>query len=339
MEEVMRMRFAVCLVFFICLNIALVLTDPEQAGAVAKQTLVVAKVDRAPTDIDDSLWGKANVIQVPFEGREQLSGKKVQASIQAIYGGESIYFLLKWNDASRSITKGSWKYDGQKWFHQKGNEDRIALLFEINRINKFAQRGCAITCHGPAGSLSTGRNFATETTAEKGDLWHWKAARSAPVGHADDAWLGVVDLLGEYSPPKKTGRRKDRGRGGDIRNETPDGSRPLYRQDPDRKASVPGFLLFEEAVPITDYSIFTKGDVIPYRLPVQPTGSRADVKAFSRHDGQAWTVMLWRRLDTGHEDDVTFDPKKRFIFAIALFDDSGDDHSKATEPLILKFKR
>jgi hypothetical protein len=69
----------------------------------------------------------------------------------------------------------------------KGNEDRLALLFEITRIDKFSTRGCAVTCHSPAGLPRSEWKFATQTAAEKGDLWHWKAARSAPYHHADDA--------------------------------------------------------------------------------------------------------------------------------------------------------
>ena len=110
-------------------------------------------------------------------------------------------------------------------------------------------------------------------------------------------------------------------------------------QDPTKKPSVPGFLLLEEAIKITDYSIFRTGDVIPYRLPRQPTGSRFDVKAESRYGDGGWTVMLYRKLDTGHEDDVIFNPLKKYSFAVAVFDDSGADHSKATWPLTLGFER
>jgi hypothetical protein len=129
------------------------------------------------------------------------------------------------------------------------------------------------------------------------------------------------------------------GQGGDVKNQTEDKAKPLYMQDPNEKPSVPGFLLLEEAVKITDYSIFKAGDVIPFRLPKKPSGSRFDVRALSRHADSGWTVMLHRKLDTGHDDDVVFDPRKRYSFAMALFDDSGADHSKATKPLILLFRR
>ena len=163
-------------------------------------------------------------------------------------------------------------------------------------------------------------------------MWHWKAARTDPYNHADDQWLTV--------PNEQTGRRNDAGKGGDVRNETEDKSKPLYMQDPTRKPSKPGFLLMNEAVRITDYSGFKAGDIIPYRLPQNLIGSRGDIKAFSRHADGGWTLMLYRPLDTDHEDDVIFDPRKMYSFAMAVFDDSGDEDSYDLETTItLKFER
>ena len=246
-------------------------------------------------------------------------------------------FLFKWKDPTRSVIKQSWEFDGEKWNHLKGNEDRIALLFEITRIDKFATRGCAVTCHSPADMPRDKWKFATKTAIEKGDLWHWKAARSAPYNYADDAWLTLAgNPTGSY---RETGRRKDTGAGGDVKNQTADGSRPMYMQNPDKKPSVPGFLLMDEAIKINDYSIFKAGDIISYRMPIKPSGSRFDVKAISRYVDGGWMVMLYRKLNTGHEDDVIFNPVKNYSFALAVFDNSGSDHSKATEPMTLRFSR
>ena len=211
------------------------------------------------------------------------------------------------------------------------------MLFEITRINQFATRGCAVTCHSPPEVPKENWKLATVTPAERGDLWHWKAARSAPYHHADDSWLTVAGRpTGSY---RETGRISDAGDGGDVRNETGDGSMPRYMQDPARNASAPGFLLLEEAVEIKDYATLRSGTVIPFRLPRRPSGSRFDVKALSQYGNGAWTVMLSRKLNTGHDDDVAFDPRRSYSFAMAVFDDSGADHSKATQPLVLKFSR
>jgi len=291
----------------------------------------------SPTGLDDPLWSKAEAVQLLVEGRELASGSNGTVTARTLYTDDRLYFLFKWKDPTRSVTKQSWQFDGQKWYHLQGNEDRIALLFEINRINKFATRGCAVTCHSPADVPRDKWKFATKTAVEKGDLWHWKAARSAPYNYADDAWLTLAgNPTGSY---RETGRRKDTGAGGDVKNQTEDGSRPNYMQDPNKKPSVPGFLLMEEAVKISDYTTFKAGDIIPYRLPIIPSGSRFDVKAIARHADGEWMVMLYRKLNTGHEDDVVFNPMKNYSIALAVFEDSGSDHSKATEPMTLRFSR
>lgn len=311
-----------------------ILLRQQPAGA---HTLIVTAhyVKMAPKGLDDPLWQTAPAAQLLVEGREPIVGAPGTVTTRALYTDERLFFLFKWKDPTKSITKQSWTFNGQNWIHLKGNEDRIAVLFEITRINKFASRGCAITCHSPADVPRKDWKFATKTDDEKGDLWHWKAARSAPYGYADDAWLTVAgNPTGSY---RETGRRKDVGAGGDVKNETADGTRPLFMQNPAVKPSVPGFLLQEETVKISDYSIFKAGDTIPYRLPLRPSGSRFDVKAISRYADDGWTVMLSRKLNTGHEDDVVFNPKKRYSFAVAVFDDSGSEHSKATEPMTLLF--
>jgi hypothetical protein len=281
--------------------------------------------------LDDPIWQKAKPLDVPFVGKEKFAGKKANVSTQAVYTDNEIYFLFKWKDATQSVTKGAWQFDGQKWSHLKGDEDRIALLFEINRINNFATKGCAVTCHGPTGAPMKDFKFATATAAEKGDLWHWKAARSAPYHHADDGWLTAAG--------DKTGRKDDVGGGGDKRNETDDKSKPRYMQDPSKKPSVPGVLLAEESVEITDYAALKAGTVITYRLPQKPSASRADIKAESRYADGGWTVMLSRKLDTGNDDDVAFNAKKKYSFAMALFDDSSDADSYDSEALTLEFGR
>lgn len=307
-------------------------------AASATQLAVVARhAPQAPEGPEDLLWNGAAPVLIPVQGRGGPDDKQETVYAKALYTDDSLFFLFRWLDPTRSVVKQSWTFDGRQWLHLPGDEDRIAVLFEITRINHFATRGCAVTCHSPPEVPKENWKLATQTPAERGDLWHWKAARSDPYHHADDSWLTVAGRpTGSY---RETGRITDAGEGGDATNETADKSRPRYMQDPARKGSAPGFLLFDESVEITDYSIFKAGDAIPYRLPKRPSGSRFDVKAASRYGDGAWSVMLSRKLSTGHEDDVAFDPRKSYSFAMAVFDDAGDDHSKATQPLVLKFSR
>jgi hypothetical protein len=298
----------------------------------AKQTITAAKVKIAPSGLDDAVWQQAKAVQVPFEGKEHFAGKKATVDTKAVYTDDGIYFRFNWKDATKSVTKGAWQYDGQKWSHQKGNEDRIALLFEIERINKFATKGCAVVCHVPAGKAAKEGKFGTTTAAEKGDMWHWKAARSDPAGFADDKWLTKI---GE----EKGGRKSDAGKGGDTKNMTADKSKPMYMPAPGKQLAKNDILLVAHAVEIKDYTGFKVGDTITFRMPNMPEGSRADIKALSRYADGSWTVMLFRKLDTGHDDDVAFNPRKKYNVAMALFDDSGDENSYDSEVLTLQFAR
>jgi len=319
----------------LCLALAFggILMGLDTAAAASKQTLNAARMKSAPAGLDDSAWDKAKAVVIPFEGKEKFADKKTSVTTKAVYTDDSIYFLFKWKDPTLSVTKGSWKFDGTKWSHQKGNEDRISLLFEINRIKNFATKGCAITCHIPKGAPNAkDGKFGTTSAAEKGDLWHWKAARSDPAGFADDTWLAQIS-------EKKGGRKSDKGKGGDQKNMTEDKSKPKFMLSSGNQLASNNILLASHTVEISDYSVFKAGDTVTYRMPKMPQGSRADIKAMSRYGDGGWTVMLYRKLDTGNDDDVAFNTRKKYNFALALFDDSGDENSYDSEVLTLQFKR
>ncbi|MFZ3047632.1 MAG: ethylbenzene dehydrogenase-related protein [Desulfatirhabdiaceae bacterium] len=299
----MKKKIRIMSVFCLTLAALWLTVNANQAISAEIQTIVAVKAAKAPASLSDPVWQKAKSAEVPFIGKEKFASKKASVTTSAIYTETEVFFLFKWNDATHSITKGAWQFDGEKWAHQKGDEDRISLLFEINRINNFATKGCAITCHGPSGAPAKELKFATASATEKGDLWHWKAARSDPYKSADDSWLTVAG--------EKTGRKDDAGGGGETRNETADKTKPKWMQDPAKKPAVPGILLAEDGVEITDYSIFKPNDVITYRLPKKPSGSRGDIKAESQYRDGGWTVMLSRKLETGNDDDVAFNVRKK----------------------------
>ena len=328
----MQRQFKLKFLVSIGLTIFVVLFNVYDADTASKQTLTVAKVKAAPADLDDDIWNSAKAIQVPFDGKEKFAGKKTSVVTKAVYSDNIIYFLFKWDDPTLSVTKGAWLYDGQAWTHQKGNEDRISLLFEINRINNYATKGCAVVCHVPAGAPNAkDGKFGTATAAEKGDLWHWKAARSDPAGFADDTYVTQISA-------DKGGRKSDAGNGGDKKNMTEDESKPAYMLSPGKSLGKNGILLASHATEITDYSSFKSGDTLTYQMPKQPEGSRGDIKAASRYADGGWTVMLNRKLDTGNDDDVAFNVRKKYNFTMALFDDSGDEDSYDSEVLTLSFE-
>jgi hypothetical protein len=301
----------------------------------ANQTVPATYVEKAPRGLYDTLWDRAKGVSVKLTGKGTFTGKKTGLTVRAVYTDEEIYFRLRWKDRSRSVTLGSWRYDGQEWSRQKGKEDQIALLFEISRINNFASQGCAAVCHIPQGVMDVkDAKFGTSTAAQKADLWHWKAARSDPAGFADDSWLTVIgDEIG--------GRKSDGGRGGCKKNITEDKTKPKYMLGPGKQLVKRNILLAFDAEEIDDYSVFKSGDTITYCMPRIPFGSRADIKASSRHrrNRRGWAVMLARKIDTQRGDDVAFDPRKQYYFAMALFSDSSHANSYDSGVLVLRFEQ
>jgi hypothetical protein len=210
----------------------------------------------------------------------------------------------------------------------------LGLVFEINRIDKFATKGCAVMCHNESKNEKDWY-YAVSSAKEKADMWHWKAVRSNPVGYAED---GYVAFNATKEPEK--GRKRDAGSGTKAKNNrTKDKSGPAYMQDPSKSASIPGTLLVAQAVEIKNHTGFKDGDEIPgYMLQTSWKDSFADVKAKGAWQNGKWTVMMSRKLNTGYDDDTQFNTRKKYPFSLAVFDNSGEHDSYNAEPLKLQFK-
>jgi hypothetical protein len=231
------------------------------------------------------------------------------------------------------MNKKRWRYSGGKWTPIKADEDRLGVVFEINRVDKFATKGCAVLCHNESKN-DKDWYYAVSSSREKAELWHWKAVRSNPVGYTEDGYVTT-------NPSKKPeeGRKRDAGSGKAKSNRTKDKSKPMYMQDPAKSASIPGSLLVNQAAEIKDYSIFKDGDEIPgYMLNTPWTGSFADVKTKGVWANGKWTVVMSRKLDTGYDDDLQFNTRKKYPFALAVFDNAHEHNSYNSEPLKLQFK-
>ena len=130
------------------------------------------------------------------------------------------------------------------------------------------------------------------------DIWFWKACRTNPVGYADDKHqiLGLENAEEAREIPT----------GGDD---------PLYLQrngDAGRSAYTDR-LQYEYA-----------GDCVPMFENRAPEGSRADVRAKGRWDAGRWTIEFARALDTGHDDDIAFSVRGRYLFGVACYEMSFD---------------
>lgn len=145
------------------------------------------------------------------------------------------------------------------------------------------------------------------------DVWLWSAARTNPAGQAED-WLHLIS-----SKPIEDAAEYDvKGVGTIYIKKNRDAGSPIYRnlRPPKEKGAdrLPSFEVVDKA-----------------------TGSVADVAAKGSWRAGEWRLEMSRRLDTGHPDDVVFEPGRRLVGQIAIFNRGSGEHKSVSEPLLFDF--
>ena len=182
-------------------------TPVAQTKSKGDLVLTSKKVGSAPEDAGSSAWNQVKEAKIALTGAGKFEGKNIELKTKSIYTKDEIFFRLEWPDKDKSMNKKRWKFSGGKWTPIKADEDRLGVVFEINRINKFATKGCAVLCHNESKNEKEWY-FAVSSAKEKAEMWHWKAVRSNPVGYTEDGYVTT-------NPSKKpeAGRKRDAGSG------------------------------------------------------------------------------------------------------------------------------
>lgn len=307
---------------------ALIAMPVLAAFPVQAQTVVKAvRIKKAPT-IDgkaDRAWNKVKRSKIAIPG-------EFTVNVKAAYDDSHIYFLFQWPDKDKSLNR-IYVYGGGKWKKQRGNEDRFNVLWSIdNSIANFDKKGCQIACHKKKGEDQG--SMYTNGPNERGDLWHWKAQRTNPVGYADDQYL--TDKL-ETSHDETTGRRADAKTGGGYTaNWNPGKKRPEFTVAKGKGGPV---LTKALAKPVGDHTRFKKGMRLPREVLEKPVGSRGDVAAKGLWKRKKWTLEIARKLETGHDDDIQFNERgKPYYFGISIHNNSGGDSHVTSKVVVLRFK-
>lgn len=156
------------------------------------------------------------------------------------------------------------------------------------------------------------------------DVWYWKAARTNPAGYSDDKMHRLAKTAGKKAKELTTKNGK---------------KRYLMRIGDQGKSASKKQL-------IVDY----QGDIQDQYLSQAPSGSRADVKAKGVWKEGVWTIEFSRKLNTGHTDDIQFQPGTgtNYQFGVSIFglygnpiDDAKDHYygqGRISEALFLAFQ-
>ncbi len=259
-------------------------------------------------------------------------------------------------------------------------EDRLAIMIDDGSVKLFKKQGCWLTCHegmpGTDGEVSQDdikahpmfgkkkeiRKYIFESRTDEMASWdktksadeiaklqdsgvfldliQWRAARSNPVGLADDgnimAYRNSDAGKGPYSwnVDKATMTPKFMFDEGKV------GAKALTEDDIG-DASKPAALIKEEnAKPYDAGAGWADGDILPGRIlsAKDASGSRADVKVLEGtwEDG-TYTVVLARKLDTGNpKDDKIMKVGGVYSLGIAVHDNNvGGRHHHTALPFTI----
>jgi hypothetical protein len=145
------------------------------------------------------------------------------------------------------------------------------------------------------------------------DVWLWSAARTNPAGLAED-WQHLIS----NKPIEDAAEYDVKGVGTVYIKKNRDAGSPIYRnlRAPKEKGvdRLPSFEITDKA-----------------------SGSVADVSAKGSWRAGEWRLEMSRRLDTGNQDDVVFEPGRRLVGQIAIFNRGSGEHKSVSEPLLFDF--
>ena len=309
-------------------------SQPDAAPAAAPpakpNTLTAVKVDGVAADGAAAFWADAPVLTVATKGSLEGAADGPVVNVQAVYDAQNVALRFEWADASASVMKAGWQWDGTQ-FAKSGEEDRVQLLWAIQNNAEFASKGCTAACHNMDADQSKWW-MGTESADLSYDLWHWKAARTNPVSQSDDQWMSVLADLADMESSRYGDAKES---GGYMDNVNEAGDAPAFMNGTTAAAQ---FILSGEEVAL-DPDTLTAGAVIPGFVIARAVGSRGDITANGVWLEGKWVVVLMRALDTGHEDDITFTPPKTYPFGLGVTDDGGGtDHTVAPEVLTLEWQ-
>ena len=297
-------------------SLRMLLTVALFAGipAASAQTTLVAGSGTAVLDGDISEWTSTPL----------MTGRNVE--LRAMADGEYLYVAATWADATHTVNKGAWEFDGANWVTGAEDEDRIMFIWDLGSTGTDGA-SCQAFCHSSV--MRTNGGFA--------DLWHWKAARTNPIGYLDDTYLDPED------------RHSDSGGGAYVNNT--DGTLPTHMASSDPNANV-DFLAIDaaalaafdpfqalathtvaEAVTFNAAAGFTTGATIPFYLLRPATGDRSSVQTAGRWNNGMWTVEFRKPYAAGTDTtDFAVTPGAMIEFTHEIFDNVTSHDAHAFQP-------
>jgi hypothetical protein len=319
----------------------------------APNVLVATKVATPPVldgNAGDAAWASARPIKVALAEGVNFAGGKgaTTATLKAVYSGDSVYFLVQYDDPTDSTRRGPYQKQADGSWKKlkdpadKGGDDNVyyedkwAMIWNIgNSIGRFDDKGCAVACHEGEPGKPFGNKYLSKE-GELGDMWHMKGSRTAPLRHVDDQYLDHTRFDAKTAP--NAGRKSDPGgpeyKAFDLVNGKPEF---MARDAKALQAGGSPYIVDGTQVPFDD-SRFKTGDEVASFLIYALKGDRADINVATSWRNGVHTSEVSRKLTTPSKYDVQFnDTGAQYGFGFAAFDNAQVRHAVHYGPLYLRF--
>lgn len=337
--------------------------------ALAEKMVLSATRTDMPIQLDDEIdaaWQNAipltvRLNQLTYEPSTGYPGiEQTDMEVRSLYDDQYVYFLFKWEDPTQSLARWPWEKQKDGTWKQLSNldstghenfyyEDKLSVAWNISEKG-FAKKGCEQSCHTVENGkiedipdTSAGRHF-TAAPGQTLDIWHWKSARSGPVGQVDDQFF---DHSRDES--KEWGRKSDENSGGGYKDnlapgliapQSQPGQTPAWMSAGTEQSK--GWIHDKDKLPFVD--TFKPGDVIAGIIANPYQGSRGDVPANGVWKDGYWTLEVKRKRITAwplsQQQDVQFDDlDKVYHLGIGVFDNSQINHFYHAKAIAYRFSQ
>jgi Ni,Fe-hydrogenase I cytochrome b subunit len=297
--------------------------------------LRVVRIEKAAAvEMAELPWNNSTPLAIQLVNGVGFDGGRTRVVMQALHNGDEVFIKAVWADPLAQFDYWPWKktISGWEYVQTSANdechcyEDKFSLFFPIQHSGDFERFGCAASCH-----LDSRHGWGYKGSRDLLDTWHWKAARTDPVGQVDDQYCDVVDFsqkdCGRHGDPN-TGGGYVVNRAGPKSAEPKD--RPLFLPDGPH-AAFHGAMTKAHAVKYSDAAAaaLPVGAVVPGVIVEPFQGDRGNVRCQSEHRAGQWTLYIRRKLSTDSKHDAQFAPGGRYAFSCAAFDHAGKRHAYA----------
>ncbi len=331
----------------LCLSLGGCASDAAPKLPAASAPTVKAVYTKIAPNIDgksDAVWKTAP------ETRVKLLETNETINLRFLYTNTSIYVKATYPDSTHDYIDRPWRFDGQKW-KQIGQQDSLCLIWNINdSIRGFNARGFDILTRGleenrhPWDIEIDGGKQATVPAwfkAQKGDFW--STGLQLPYGKAEDWVLKTgkarwsngdwhIKLVNQHDAFTDTAPW--------VLNKAADWTRPIW-------ILKPGLTLQADPYPVSA-DVIEVGDHVPVAGEMQPFivyrtrqarwgGSKDDIDGAEAWRTGIWTVEMRRPLNTGHNDDISFQPKGGRAYNFSLLVRRTGSRYQPTDPVKLVF--